>query len=165
MVRFYVQLTPDDDMSKDDYFTIVLREDWAPKGHARFKELVDSCFFDDSPFFRVVEDFVAQFGISADKKLNRMPYARNEMGTLSFATSGVDSRSTQIFLNISNNYFLDSKGFTPFAVVEDGWGVVQRLYSKYGEEGPSQGTLSERGSKVAYKSHPMLSRIIQVEYI
>ena len=57
MARFYVQVSPDDDMSNTDefeHFTVVLRDEWSPKGYARFKELVDRCFFDDSPFFRVV---------------------------------------------------------------------------------------------------------------
>ena len=57
MVRFFVQVSPDDDMSnpnEDEHFTVVLRKDWSPKGYARFKELVERCFFDDSPFFRVV---------------------------------------------------------------------------------------------------------------
>lgn len=120
---------------------------------------------------------MAQFGISSDKRLNRkyaykaieddpsLSYARNEMGTLSFATSGENSRTTQIFVNLSDNYSLDSRGFTPFATVQDGWDVVQRLYAKYGDEGPNQGTLVERGSKFAYKNFPMLSRIIWVKYL
>ena len=57
MVRFFVQISPDDDMSnpeEDEHFTVILREEWSPIGCARFKELVDSCFFDGSPFFRVV---------------------------------------------------------------------------------------------------------------
>ena len=57
MVRFFVQVSPDDDMSnpeEDEHFTVILREEWSPIGCARFKELVDSCFFDGSPFFRVV---------------------------------------------------------------------------------------------------------------
>ena len=123
-----------------------------------------------------INNFVAQFGISSDKRLNRkyayneieddpsLPYATNEMGTLSFATSGENSRTTQIFVNLSDNYSLDAQGFTPFATIQDGWDVVQRLYSKYGDDGPSQGVLISKGSKVAFKDFPMLSRIIRVEY-
>ena len=126
---------------------------------------------------RQIDKFVAQFGISSDKRLNRkyayneieddppLLYARNEMGTLSFATSGENSRTTQIFVNLSDNYSLDSQGFTPFATIQDGWDVIQRLYSKYGDDGPSQGVLISKGSKVAYKDFPMLSRIIRVEYL
>ena len=57
MVRFFVQISPDDGISNPaefEHFTVVLRKDWSPKGYSRFKELVESCFFDDSPFFRVV---------------------------------------------------------------------------------------------------------------
>ena len=86
-------------------------------------------------------------------------------GLISFATSGENSRTTQIFVNLSDNYSLDSQGFTPFATIQDGWDVVQRLYSKYGDNGPNQGMLVERGSKVAFKTYPMLSRIIRAEYL
>ena len=43
--------------------------------------------------------------------------------------------------------------------------MVRRLYSKYGDDGPSQGVLISKGSKVAFKDFPMLSRIIRVEYL
>jgi len=124
-----------------------------------------------------MEDFVAQFGISTDRRLNRkyanseigddpsLPSVRNEMGTLSFATKGVvNSRSSQTFINLEDNYKLDSIGFTPFGFVQDGFGVVQRLYSKYGDYGPNQDILIENGSGFAFNSHPELSRIIYVEY-
>jgi cyclophilin family peptidyl-prolyl cis-trans isomerase len=42
--------------------------DWAPLGAARMKTLVDEQFFSGVRFFRVINNFMAQFGISGDQK-------------------------------------------------------------------------------------------------
>lgn len=99
---------------------------WAPLGVAHFHELMDSNFYDMAKFFRVVPDFVVQFGIAADPK-NRRPkpilddpvVQTNARGTLTFATSGADTRSTQLFINIrkNGNAFLDKMGFAPIGEV------------------------------------------------
>ena len=44
-------------------FHITVHPDWAPKGAARFKEMVDSGFYKNIKFFRVIKGFMAQFGI------------------------------------------------------------------------------------------------------
>ena len=50
---------------------IEVHPDWAPRGADRFKELVEAGFFDDVAFFRVVNGFMAQFGISDDAEMNK----------------------------------------------------------------------------------------------
>merc|ERR1719384_1776384 len=47
-------------------FVVLVHEDWAPIGAARFKELVEAKFYDDSRFFRVLPDFMVQFGLNGD---------------------------------------------------------------------------------------------------
>jgi cyclophilin family peptidyl-prolyl cis-trans isomerase len=101
-------------------FTIEVHDEWAPLGAARFKELVAlDDFFPGVRFFRTIKGFMTQFGISGkpataaqwkDKKISddpRKPEISNKRGFLSFATSGKDSRTTQMFINLVDNANLD----------------------------------------------------------
>ena len=47
-------------------FVVEARRDWAPRGVDRFYNLVREGFYDGVRFFRVIEGFMAQFGIAAD---------------------------------------------------------------------------------------------------
>src|ERR1035441_8539429 len=49
-----------------------IHRDWAPRGADHFYELVHSGFFDGARFFRVVRDFVVQFGINGDPQTNQL---------------------------------------------------------------------------------------------
>jgi cyclophilin family peptidyl-prolyl cis-trans isomerase len=108
--------------------TIVIetRPSWAPLGVEHFHELMDDNFFDQAKFFRVVKNFIVQFGIAADPANKRpTPFKddpvlqTNARGTLTYATSGPNTRSTQLFINTrkDGNKFLDNQGFSPFAEV------------------------------------------------
>jgi len=61
-VEFLVNLGP----GKQDKFVVEVRPDWAPLGATRFKEMVEADFFKGNRFFRVMEDFIAQFGIAGN---------------------------------------------------------------------------------------------------
>ena len=63
----------------------------------------------------------------------------NKAYTVSFATSGKDSRTTQMFINFADNANLDGMGFSPFAKVTRGHGTVDKIVKKHGET-PDQGT-------------------------
>src|SRR5712664_3512 len=111
-------------------FVIVVHRAWAPHGADRFYNLVRSGYFDGVRFFRVIPGFMAQFGIhgaphlAAPWRAALIPDApvrqRNVRGTVSFATAGPGTRTTQLFINYGDNHRLDGMGFSPFARVVEG---------------------------------------------
>ena len=50
-------------------FVVQVHPDWAPRGAARFKELVEDGFYNECRFFRVVPNFMVQFGINGDPEV------------------------------------------------------------------------------------------------
>ena len=161
-------------------FDVEMQPDWAPKGAQRFEELVKQDFFEDVRFFRVVDGFMAQFGISGDPQVaakwrdHTIPDdadtgQSNERGTISFATSGPDSRTTQMFINLVDNSRLDSMGFTPFGKIStSGMHVVDQLENFYGEgapggNGPDQGRIQMEGNTYLMSDFPRLSFINSVK--
>merc|ERR1712224_988813 len=110
-------------------FTVRVQPEWAPLGAQRFLDLVSDGNFEKGAIYRVVEGFMAQFGIAADpekyRKWSEMikddPVKQsNTRGKLSFAMRGPDTRSCQVFINYGNNANLDGQGFSPFAEVTSG---------------------------------------------
>src|SRR5919106_667231 len=104
-------------------FVIDVRRDWAPNGADRFYNLVRNGFYDDTRFFRVVSGFMVQFGINGDPALSRSwrtatikddtVKQSNRRGTITFATSGPNSRTSQVFINFADNGGSYTKGFCP----------------------------------------------------
>lgn len=131
---------------------------WAPIGAARFEELVDADFFNGCRFFRVISGFMAQFGISGkpavnaewrEKPIKDDPVTQsNQPYTVSFATSGENSRTTQLFINFVDNDRLDTMGFAPFAKIISGFDTVDEIYAEHGET-PNQGYIQEQGNTSA----------------
>jgi len=159
--------------SKGEFVVEVTRE-WAPIGADRFYNLVANGYYDDNRFFRVLEGFVAQFGLNADPKLSAIwgdakieddPVTQsNKRGTLTFATSGENSRTTQLFINFKDNTRLDAMGFAAFGAVAEGMDVVDQLYGGYGEgaprgAGPAQPRIMAEGNEYLEKDFPQLDYI------
>jgi peptidyl-prolyl cis-trans isomerase A (cyclophilin A) len=157
-------------------FVVEVHRDWAPHGADRFYNLVKLGFYDDTRFFRVIEGFMAQFGISGDPAItSRWRTANipddpvkqsNVRGFLTFAqTSQPDSRSTQIFVNYGDNSRLDRSRFAPFGQVVQGMRVLDELYSAYGEgrpqgSGPDQMRVEESGNAYLDQEFPKLDRVL-----
>jgi peptidyl-prolyl cis-trans isomerase A (cyclophilin A) len=141
---------------------------WAPLGADRFYNLVKHGFYNGASFFRVVPGFVVQFGLNGDPAVNRAwqnanfkddPVKQsNRAGTLTFATAGPNTRTTQLFINLGNNASLDSQGFAPFGEVTAGMDVVQKIYSGYGER-PDQGAITSQGRAYIEKNFPNIDSI------
>jgi len=157
-------------------FVIAVHREWAPNGADRFYELVRSGYYDDSRFFRVVPGYIAQFGIAGDPKLaaawrNRNApldpeHGSNTRGTVGFAMVTPDARTTQVYINLTDNRRrIDGQGFAIFGEVVSGMEVVDRLYSEYGEtsggglRAGKQDKLFEQGNAYLDTAFPKLDRI------
>mmetsp|Transcript_21963 Transcript_21963/g.51777 ORF Transcript_21963/g.51777 Transcript_21963/m.51777 type:complete len:312 (-) Transcript_21963:56-991(-) len=143
------------------------RPDWSPIGVEHFHTLMESKYYDEARFFRVVKNFIVQFGIAPDpKKKNKVviqddPVIQtNARGTVTFATSGKNTRTTQLFINTraGGNKFLDNQGFSPIAEVVEGMEYVDLIYDGYGEK-PNQGMIQNQGNSYLNKNFPLLSYI------
>ena len=155
-------------------FVVEVHRDWAPNGADRFYNLVKNGFYNDARFFRVISDFMVQFGINGNPKISAVwrdanikddpVKASNKRGYITFATAGPDTRTTQVFINFANNAGLDDQGFAPFGQVISGMDVVDSLYSGYGEgapqgHGPNQGVVQSMGNAYLDKAFPKLDYI------
>ena len=152
-------------------FAISVTRAWAPLGADRFYNLVKHHYFDNAHFFRVLPNFVAQFGLSAYPAVNAAwdkatikddPHGQsNKKGTITFATAGPNTRTTQLFINLKDNPNLDSQGFTPFGVVDPpGMNVVEMLYDQYGDSaGMDQDNIAKGGKKYIDQKWPRLDII------
>ncbi|PWU06405.1 MAG: peptidylprolyl isomerase [Terriglobia bacterium] len=147
---------------------IEVHRDWAPLGADHFYQLIKAGYYDGNRFFRVVPGFVIQFGISGDPattakwkdmSLQDDPVKQsNTAGTLTYATAGPNTRTTQLFINLADNSRLDGMGFAPFGRVVSGMDVVQKIYSGYGER-PQQPLIEAQGNNYVQSQFPMLDFI------
>jgi peptidyl-prolyl cis-trans isomerase A (cyclophilin A) len=160
--------------TKGDFVVEVTRA-WSPRGADRFYNLVKYHYFDGAAFFRVIQGFVVQFGISPRPDVSRVwenasiaddPVTQsNTRGMLTFATAGANTRTTQVFINLNDNSNpLNGMGFSPFGKVTSGMEVVDKLYSEYGDgppdgHGPDQSRIQGEGKAYLEKSFPLLDSI------
>jgi peptidyl-prolyl cis-trans isomerase A (cyclophilin A) len=152
-------------------FVVTVHRDWAPLGADRFYNLVKNGFYDDVRFFRVLDGFMAQFGMSGDPAIQALWGRRNftddpvkesnKRGYVTFAKTGApNSRSTQVFINFGDNASLDAQGFAPFAQVTTGMDVVDKLYTGYGRNNvPDQGRITAEGNAYLQKTYPKLDYV------
>ena len=123
-------------------FTVELFEKEAPVSAENFLKYVDDGFFDGTIFHRIVPGFVIQGGgLTADfaNKKTRAPIRneaknglKNTRGSLSMArTSDINSATSQFFVNLKDNGFLDhgprDYGYAVFGRVTDGMEVIDRI--------------------------------------
>lgn len=156
-----------------------VRRSWAPLGADRFYNLVKLGFYDNVAFFRVIEGFMAQTGLHGDPAVNAAwrpraiaddPVAQSNLpGTIAFAMSGRNSRTTQVFINLVPNGQLDSMGFAPFGRVRE-LEVAQQLFSGYGEgapqgQGPMQARIQREGNAYLKAEFPKLDYIVHASIV
>mmetsp|Transcript_36525 Transcript_36525/g.66946 ORF Transcript_36525/g.66946 Transcript_36525/m.66946 type:complete len:255 (+) Transcript_36525:78-842(+) len=164
------QMSMGGDSKEKASFTVRLYPEWAPRGVNQFRELVSQNYYDEAAIFRVVPNFIAQFGLPATPQ-RRLPNLRddpvkvsNKRGTLTFATAGPNTRTTQLFFNFKDNAFLDRQGFAPIGeVIGDGMKVVDSFYAGYGEQ-PQQGPLTVKGNAYLDEPFPKLTKISKISF-
>ena len=165
--------------SRGDFLVEVNRA-WAPLGADRFYNLVRHGYYDSARFFRVLPDFVVQFGIPADTTLSRIWSGQqipddsvsqsNQRGFVSFASGGPGTRTAQVFINLADNRRLDGLGFAPFARVIEGMEVVDDFYAGYGEgaprgRGPAQDRMEAEGNAYLEREFPLLDYIVSARVV
>jgi peptidyl-prolyl cis-trans isomerase A (cyclophilin A) len=149
-------------------FVILVHRNWAPRAADRFYNLVKYGFFDGNRFFRVVPNFMVQFGLNGDPAVQG-PWTNanipdepttqsNTRGTISFATAGPNTRTSQVFINFKDNAFLDTGGFAPFGEVVSGMEAVQKINAEYGEQ-PVQRLILQQGNAYLTKGFPRLDYV------
>ena len=162
-------------------FVIEVHRDWAPRGADRFYNLARAGFFDDSRFFRVRAGFIAQFGIPGnpaiaaawkDEAIADDPVRQsNTRGSIAYAMTGPNTRTTQLYINLSNNARLDAEGFATIGKVVEGLEIVDRLYSGYGEDagggmrGGKQGKIFGGGNPFLDHDFPALDKLVRASIV
>ena len=150
-------------------FVVEVKRELSPNGVDRFYNLVSNGFFNEQRFFRLVPNFIVQWGMHGDPEVTAkwqdatMPddpvKMSNGPGTITFAKTGQpNSRTTQLFINFGNNAGLDAQGFAAFGTITEGMEVVTGINAEYGEK-PSQQRIGERGNEYLTKLFPNMDYI------
>ncbi|APZ44937.1 peptidylprolyl isomerase [Polaribacter reichenbachii] len=157
-------------------FEIEAKREWSPNGVDRLYQLIKNDYYVDVAIFRVVPNFVAQFGIHNDSLINNSwktkgvkdepVIQKNDSMTISFARGGVNSRSNQIFINLKENHRLDKldfsgvTGFPVVAKVISGQENILKFYDGYGDKlGRKQDSISRFGNEFLRKKFPKVDYI------
>jgi peptidyl-prolyl cis-trans isomerase A (cyclophilin A) len=157
-------------------FQVECTREWAPLGVDRFYNLVKIGYFDDTAFYRALEDYIVQFGTHGDPKVTQIwstsvigddpVLAPNNRGYLTFAQEAPNTRTTQLFINLTDNsQELDPYGLAPICLVNAGMDVVDSVFIGYGEmhpkgDGPRPNLLQKLGNKYLRREFPDMDYII-----
>ena len=158
-------------------FSIYAKREWSPAGVDRLYALIKKGFYTDTPVFRVVPGFVAQFGIHDNSIIQKSwegvgiddepVLERNKAKTIAFARGGKRTRTTQIFVNLKDNPRLDNltyggvTGFPVVAKVTNGFDTVLKFYDKYGDKlGRKQDSIQKYGNSFIRAKYPKVAFII-----
>jgi peptidyl-prolyl cis-trans isomerase A (cyclophilin A) len=158
-------------------FVVTVHRAWAPRGADRFYDLVRAGFYDGDRLFRVVPGFVVQFGINPSPKVSSAwlnatieddrVRRSNVRGTVTFAAAPApNTRTTQVFVNLGSNTFLDTQRFAPFGRVTSGMKVLGKLYHGYGNTPTgAQGAMFTQGEAFLAKTFPKLDKILSARIV
>lgn len=150
---------------------------FSPHGVDRVFQLVtlqNGSYYNENAFFRIVPNFVAQFGINGDPTVSQEWETKfipddpvvlsNLKGTVAFASSGPNTRTTQLYINYADNSFLDKQGFSPLGSISEGFDVALKLNAQYGEQ-PDQNSIYMQGNAYLKQHFPNLSYITSTRIV
>ena len=163
-------------------FTVEVVRKWSPLGADRFYQLVRSGYYNNTVIFRVVKEYLVQFGVSEDKQKNIFWQGKNikdepvigsnTEGTLCFSRGAPNTRKTSIFINLRDNLTYDTmtvagvKGFVPFARITSGLDVAKNFFSDYGNDTlKSADTIYFKGNAWMLRKYPGLDLVKEVRII
>jgi len=163
-------------------FTVEVYRHWSPLGADRFYQLIKSGYYNNTIIFRVVKDYLVQFGVNEDKQKNIFWQGKNikdepvlgsnTEGTICFSRGAPNTRKTSIFINLRDNLTYDTmtvagvKGFVPFAKVISGMDVAKSFFSDYGNETmKSADTIYFKGNAWMLKKYPGLDLVKEVQIL
>ncbi|HEY4366279.1 MAG TPA: peptidylprolyl isomerase [Steroidobacteraceae bacterium] len=141
-------------------FTVQLFDKQAPISVENFLRYADAGYFDGTVFHRVIPGFMIQGGgLTADLKNKSGQFdpieneakngLKNKRGTLSMArTNDINSATSQFFVNVADNDFLDHKpgnyGYAVFGRIDSGMDVIDAIAAvKTGNKGGHQDVPTE----------------------
>jgi peptidyl-prolyl cis-trans isomerase A (cyclophilin A) len=159
-------------------FTVEVYRDWSPQGADRLYQLLKSGFYNDNCLFRVQKTYVVQFGIGDQSEVNYFwdhhpipdePLKTSNLkGTISYARDTANSRTVQLFINMKDNYKLDTvnyngvRGFPPVAKIVTGFETVEQFYGDYGfEPANHQDSAMMQGNRYWKQTFPGLDYVVK----
>ena len=155
-------------------FDVEITREWSPLAADRFYQTVKHRYYNSTVFYRVVPNFVAQWGNNDTSVLKLWdPYKiadepviqSNLKGFMSYARSGKETRGSTLFINLKDNQRLDTviangvKGYPPFGKVIRGMDVVDSLYSGYAGSTMSKLDTLKKYPALFFKQFPKLDKI------
>ena len=161
-------------------FTVDVKREHSPLAVDRFYYLVKNGYYSSNRFFRVLPNFVVQWGMKGVPKIDEIwsdmgikdepVILSNTKGTVAFARSVPNTRSNQLFINLADNSRLDNsdfngvKGFPAFGKVINGMDIVESINSEYMQK-PDQDSIRVKGNEYLRRNFPNLDYIISATVI
>ena len=161
-------------------FDVEITREWSPLAADRFYQTIKHRYYNNTVFYRVVPNFVAQWGnndTSAIKlwepyKIADEPVVQSNLkGFMSYARSGKETRGSTLFINLKDNQRLDTviangvKGYPPFGKVIRGMDVVDSLYSGYAGSTMSKLDTLQKYPALFFKQFPKLDKVIKAHIV
>jgi peptidyl-prolyl cis-trans isomerase A (cyclophilin A) len=168
-------------VTSEGTFDVTMHREWSPLGVDRAYHLASNDFWAGARFYRVLPDFVAQWGFSGDPTLDSIwnerriadepTVASNVRGAVSFARAGPETRSFTLFINLVDNQRLDEMmaggvaGYPPIGRITRGQDVVHGFYAAYTQDPPAQDSIAQLGNEYLRRKYPQLDSIVGTRVI